>query len=101
MIHSRNLQGFKPPEIYKEVCQTVLPQSRSIQGDDLLNLFLMFERYGINDEVRQLMLNVSPNLMTIEQKKVMENAMEGSNKVLEFPDKRFEEINQRQEHIIS
>jgi len=30
----------------------------------------MFERFTIHDDARQLMLNVSPNLMTIERKRV-------------------------------
>ena len=47
-----------------------MPISRSIVGDDLLNLFKMIDRYGVNDQVYQLLLNVSPNLMTIECKKV-------------------------------
>jgi hypothetical protein len=56
----------------------------------------MFERYGIHDDARQLMLNVSPNLMTIERKNVNQQFNSGQP---ELPDKKFEEINQRQEHL--
>lgn len=44
----------------------MLPHSRSIVGNDLINLFKMIDRYGITEDVRQLMINVAPNLMTIE-----------------------------------
>ena len=74
-----------------------MPISRSIVGDDLLNLFHMIDRYGVNDQVYQLLLNVSPSLMTIEGKKVTPQAVgEGQ---LQFTDKGFEEINQREEFV--
>jgi hypothetical protein len=74
-----------------------MPISRSIIGDDLLNLFHMIDRYGVNDQVYQLLLNVSPSLMTIEGKKVTPQAVgEGQ---LQFTDKGFEEINQREEFV--
>jgi|LauGreDrversion4_2_1035121.scaffolds.fasta_scaffold75360_1 hypothetical protein len=68
MVYARYFGDRLAEDIYIDVCKTLLPLSRSIVGDDLLNLFLMFERFGIHDDARQLMLNVSPNLMTIEQK---------------------------------
>lgn len=47
-----------------------MPLSRSIVGNDLVNLFKMIDRYGITEDVRQLMINVAPNLMTIEMQKI-------------------------------
>jgi hypothetical protein len=48
----------------------MLPLSRSIVGNDLINLFKMIDRFGITEDVRQLMINVAPNLMTIESQKI-------------------------------
>jgi hypothetical protein len=48
----------------------MLPLSRSIVGNDLINLFKMIDRFGITEDVRQLMINVAPNLMTIESQSI-------------------------------
>ena len=59
-----NFEGSK--DIARDLCKLMLPISRSIVGNDLVNLFKLIERYGITEDVRQLMINVAPNLMTIE-----------------------------------
>lgn len=48
----------------------MLPLSRSIVGNDLINLFKMIDKFGITEDVRQLMINVAPNLMTIESQSI-------------------------------
>jgi len=48
----------------------MLPLSRGIVGNDLINLFKMIDRFGITEDVRLLMINVAPNLMTIESQSI-------------------------------
>jgi len=101
MCHAQSQAGsalkLNCKDLYESICQVLMPISRSIVGDDLLNLFHMIGRYGVNDQVYQLLLSVSPNLMTIESKKVTPQAAgEGE---LQFTDKGFEEINQREEFV--
>lgn len=64
MNNVSGLEGSK--EIAKEFSKTILPYSRSIVGKDLVNLFKMIDKYSITEDVRALIANVAPNLMTIE-----------------------------------
>jgi hypothetical protein len=48
----------------------MLPISRSIVGTDLVNMFKLIDRYGITEDVWHLMINVAPNLMTIETQNI-------------------------------
>jgi hypothetical protein len=68
MNQAPNFEGSK--EIARDLCKMMLPISRSIVGNDLVNLFKMIDRYGITEDVRLLMINVAPNLMTIESQKI-------------------------------
>ncbi len=62
------MEGAK--DIARDLCKLIMPLSRSIVGNDLVNLFKMIDRFGITEDVRQLMINVAPNLMTIEMQKI-------------------------------
>ncbi len=90
LTYAQNLEGGK--DIARELCKLMLPISRSIVGNDLVNLFKMIDRYGINDDVRQLMINVAPNLMTIESQKIHQY-----KKANKDQDVQFAKINERLE----
>ncbi len=62
------MEGAK--DIARDLCKLIMPLSRSIVGNDLVNLFKMIDRFGITEDVRELMINVAPNLMTIEMQKI-------------------------------
>ena len=66
----------------------VYTQSRSFVGKDLVNLFKMIDRYGITDDMLPLLINVAPNLMTIESQKIFTD---------DNFDDRFIKINERME----
>ena len=70
-----------------------MPQSRSFVGKDLVNLFKMIDKYSINDDMRTLIVNVAPNLMTIEALRIYDHSRRFDGEY----DSRFTKINERLE----
>lgn len=84
MIRSQHFEGAK--DIAKELCKVVTPLSRSFVGKDLVNLFKMMGKYSLTDIMLPVLINVAPNLMTIESQ---------NNFLDDTVDKRFIKINER------
>ena len=68
MSYAPKIESSK--DLTKQLCKIIEPNSRSIVGRDLVNLFKMIDRYNITEDVQPLLINVAPNLMTIESQKL-------------------------------
>lgn len=63
-------------------------------GRDLVNLFKVIDRFSLTDEVKPLLINVAPNLMTIESQKIYDYAKAS---IIPETDPDFARINDRLE----
>ncbi len=95
MNYAQQLEGVK--EIAREVCKALIPSSRSLVGKDLVNVFKMIDRYEgqLTQEARELIINVAPNLMTIESQKIFDHYQGTTGGAIK--DKKLEEINEKLE----
>ena len=84
MIRSQHFEGAK--DVAKELCKVLTPLSRSFVGKDLVNLFKIMGKYSLTDIMLPVLINVAPNLMTIESQ---------NNFLDDTVDKRFIKINER------
>ena len=95
MNYAQQLEGVK--EIAREVSKALIPSSRSLVGKDLVNVFKMIDRYEgqLTQEARELIINVAPNLMTIESQKIFDHYQGTTGGAIK--DKKLEEINEKLE----
>lgn len=80
-------------DIARDLCKVMLPQSRSLVGKDLVNLFHIIDKYGLigDPDARNLLINVAPNLMTVESAKLVENV----SGVVDSKDSRMAKVRER------
>ena len=92
LAYAKGLEDGKT--IAASLCKLIEPCSRSMVGPDLVNLFKVIDRYSLTDEVRQLLINVAPNLMTIESLKIYDYSTTG---LIGKEDAEFSRVNQHLE----
>lgn len=61
------------PEKSKELAALIcnkMSNGRRLVGKDLINLFKMIDKYGIHEDVKELMVNEAANLETIDYQEI-------------------------------
>lgn len=76
MSYAKHIDGAK--DIVRDLFKAIMPQSRSFVGTDLVNLFKVIDKYGMLEEVPHILINVAPNLMTIQPFKQIDYTIENT-----------------------
>lgn len=82
LVYAKGFEGIR--EVARDLCKLATPSSRSLVGPDLVNLFKVIDRYQLTDELRPLLVNVAPNLMTIESLKIFDYSRAGLGEQADF-----------------